>query len=209
MGRGAVGRPAYGVCPVFHFPWGGDAGPPASSRAGWIPGGRRSRVPAGGEVMKKLTPIVMVAITVLLVAAGTVHGNRLSAPSTPEAAVQQLFDHVRSRDFGGAYTYIAKSSNIDAGAFYRDVNGANSSLRTYSSLQKVETKVLHEDDSQAVVRATAQWSSAVGAVYDTRDLPVVKEEGAWRVAWPVEKLPNLPPQVIPVNYLRWDIIHRG
>jgi hypothetical protein len=159
--------------------------------------------------MNKLTPIVMITITVLLVVAGTVHGNQLSAAATPESAVRQLFDHVRGHDFGGAYTYVAKSSNVDPGAFYRDVNGSDSSLRTYSSLQKVETKVLREDDSHAMVRATATWSSAVGAIYDTRDLPVVKEDGAWKVAWPIEKLPNLPPQVIPVNYLRWDIIHRG
>ncbi len=27
--------------------------------------------------------------------------------------------------------------------------------------------------------------------------------------WPVQKEPNVPPQVIPVNFLRWDIVTRG
>jgi hypothetical protein len=27
--------------------------------------------------------------------------------------------------------------------------------------------------------------------------------------WPIVKVPALPPQVIPVNYLRWDVIYRG
>jgi hypothetical protein len=27
--------------------------------------------------------------------------------------------------------------------------------------------------------------------------------------WPIVKQPKVPPQVIPVNYLRWDVIYRG
>ena len=47
---------------------------------------------------------------------------------------------------------------------------------TYSSLQSFEAKVLNRNDNQAVVRATMQWSSAVGALYDTRDFQVVRED---------------------------------
>jgi hypothetical protein len=159
--------------------------------------------------MKKLLPIVIIAITALLVAAGAMQGKRLDTATTPQATVQSFYERVRGRDFAGAFSYVAKSSNVDPGAFYRDVNGQDGSLRTFSSLQKVETKVMHESDSEGVVRANEQWSTAVGAIYDTRDLHVVKEAGAWKLAWSVEKAPNLPPQVIPVNYLRWDIIHRS
>jgi hypothetical protein len=49
----------------------------------------------------------------------------------------------------------------------------------------------------------------VGAIYDTRDLQVVREDNSWKVLWPLVKQPKAPPQVIPVNYLRWDIITRG
>ncbi len=57
----------------------------------------------------------------------------------------------------------------------RDLAGRDGSLRTYSALQQVDTKVLHQNDNQALVRATLQYATAVGAIYDTRDLKVVKE----------------------------------
>ncbi len=59
------------------------------------------------------------------------------------------------------------------------------------------------------MRASLQWASAVGAVYDTRDLKVVREDNSWKVLWPVQARAKVPPQVIPVNYLRWDIVTRG
>jgi hypothetical protein len=43
----------------------------------------------------------------------------------------------------------------------------------------------------------------------TRDVHVVKNGDHWEVNWPIVKKPDLPPQVIPVNYLRWDVIYRG
>jgi hypothetical protein len=157
-----------------------------------------------------MIPVAMAAVTVLLVFAGTAgHGMNVRAASTPDAAVQAMYDHVKNRDYAGAFTYIAKASETDQNAFYRDLNGKDGSLRTLSALQKVDTRVLNESGDAANIRATTEWSSAVGAVYDTRDLKVVKEDGAWKVVWPKDQRQNLPPQVIPVNFLRWDIIHRS
>lgn len=156
-----------------------------------------------------ILPLVLAALLVALVAVSTVGAGKLLPATTPQGAVQSLFDHVKARDFKGAFSYVASASSIDENTFYRDVNGRDGSLRTYSSLQQADTGVLRQSDSEALVRANLKWSTAVGASYDTRDLKVVKEGGNWRVVWPSEKQPNLPPQVIPVNYLRWDIIHRG
>ena len=50
------------------------------------------------------------------------------------------------------------------------------------------------------------WS---GRSSDTRDLQVIRTGDRWAVAWPIVKEPRVPPQVIPVNYLRWDVIYRG
>jgi hypothetical protein len=159
--------------------------------------------------MKKLIPVLLIIVTAALVAAATMHSTSLAPATTPEGAVQALLQHVKTRDAAGAYRYVAKSSNTLAEDFTRDVFGQESNLRTYSALQKFDTKVLREDDEHAVVRASLQWASAVGAVYDTRDLQVVHEENGWRVLWPVQPRPKVPPQVIPVNYLRWDIVTRG
>jgi hypothetical protein len=160
--------------------------------------------------MKRLLlPIVILVVTVVLVVAGTVQPNELSPAKSPEGAVQSLFAHVKGHDYHGAYAYVANSSGNDETAFARDLSGRDGSLRTSSSLQQVDTKVLHENDSEALVRATLQYATAVGAFYDTRDLKVVKEGDSWKVDWPLVKEAKLPPQVIQSNYLRWDVITRG
>jgi len=154
--------------------------------------------------------LLMAIITVLLIAAGyATSGGVTTNADSPEAAVRSLYDHVRGRDFNGAFRYVASVSNTDEKAFTQDVGGSDGSLRTFSSLQDVETTVKHENDSEALVQAKTHWSSAVGGLYETRDLNVVRENSQWKVIWPADKTQNPPPQVVAVNFLRWDIIHRG
>lgn len=159
--------------------------------------------------MSRTFPLVLIAVAIVLVAVATISPSRLVSANSPEQAVRSLFDGVKGRDWKSAYSYVADRSHVDENAFYRELNGSDGSLRTYSSLQDVNTKVLKESDQEATVRTDLQWSSAVGVLYETRDLPVVKEEDGWKVLWPEVKEPNLPPQVIPINYLRWDIARRG
>jgi hypothetical protein len=159
--------------------------------------------------MKRILPILILVLTVVLVALGSIRPNELSPAKFPEGAVQSLFAHVKSRDFAGAYSYVAKSSNTSEQGFATDLAGRDGSLRTYSSLQNVDTKVLHQTDNEALVRATLEYATAVGAFFGTRDLKVVTEESSWKVEWPLQKQANLPPQVIQENYLRWDVINRG
>lgn len=159
--------------------------------------------------MSRIVPIILAVLTVVLIAAASIRPNELAPATTPEGAVQSLLQHARNKDFNGAYSYVAKASNTDQQAFAKDLNGRDGSLRTYSTLQRFDTKVLRESDNEAMVRANIEWSTAVGASYDNRDLQVIKEGNSWKVMWPVAKAPKVPPQVIPVNYLRWDIITRG
>jgi hypothetical protein len=159
--------------------------------------------------MNRVLVILLVILTIALVAAGTVHPSNLAAAKTPDGAVRALYEHAKGRDFKGSYQYVSPSSNTDEQSFIRDLGGRDGSLRTYSNLESVDTRILHQDDSAAMVRATTEWSTAIGAFYDTRDLKVVNDNGTWKVEWPVAKVEKVPPQVIPVNYLRWDIITRG
>ena len=159
--------------------------------------------------MKRLLPILILIVTVVLVAVATVRPSELSPAKSPEGAVQSLFAHVKAHDYRGAYAYVANAGNSDEPAFARDLSGRDGSLRTYSSLQQADVKVLHQSDSQALVRATLEYATAVGAFYDTRDLTVLKEGDSWKVEWPLEKEAKVPPQVIQSNYLRWDVITRG
>jgi len=159
--------------------------------------------------MGRLLALIFVVLTVALVTVGTVHGSKTAPASTPEGAVQSMFANAKARDWKAAYAYVAASSNVDQGGFIRDLTGRNGSLRTYSQLDSVNTRVMHESESEATVRTEIKYATAVGATYETRDLKVVKDDGAWKVQWPAEKDATVPPQVIPVTYLRWDIIWRG
>lgn len=159
--------------------------------------------------MKRLLPLIFAGVTLLLIIIGTVHGNANAPASSPEGAVQAMFASAKAHNWPGAYSHIAPGSDVDAGSLQRDLQGRNGSLRTYSQLEGVNTRVLHESDNEAVVRTEMKYSTALGAFYDTRDLKVVKDDSAWKVKWQGEKEASLPPQVIPVNYLRWDIIYRG
>ena len=159
--------------------------------------------------MSRILAIILIVLAVVLIAAATIHTSELAPAKTPEGAVQALLSRAKNGDYAGAYLYVSKSSNTEQQAFARDLRGANGSLRTYSSLQKFDTKVLRENDSEAVVRTKMEWSTAVGAFYDNRDLTVSKEGDSWKVVWKAPPIQKVPPQVIPVNYLRWDIITRG
>ena len=159
--------------------------------------------------MKRVLPIVIIVLTAVLIAMATIQTNQLSPATSPEGAVQSLLAHVKAHDYKGAYSYVANSGDTDEQAFARDLAGRDGSLRTYSALQQADTKILHATDSEALVRATLEYATAVGAFYDTRDLKVVKEGDRWKVEWPVVKEAKVPPQVIQENYLRWDVITRG
>lgn len=159
--------------------------------------------------MGRTLALIFAILTVGLIAAGTVHGSKTAPASTPEGAVQSMFANAKGHDWNGAYSYVAPSSNVDQGGFIRDLTGRNGSLRTYSQLDSVNTRVLHESENEATVRTEIKYATAVGATFETRDLKVVKDDGAWKVQWPAEKEVSVPPQVIPVTYLRWDIVWRG
>lgn len=159
--------------------------------------------------MGRFLTIIFALLTIALVAAGAVHKSSTAPASTPEGAVQDMFLNVQGHDWKSAYSYVAPSSNVDLQTFTRDLSGRDGSLRTYSQLESVVTRALREGENDAVVRSELKYSTAVGAFYDTRDLKVVKDNGDWKVVWVAEKYPTVPPQVIPVNYLRWDIVWRG
>lgn len=157
--------------------------------------------------MYRIWAILFAVLTLALIAMGTVHQS--STVTSPDGAVQAMMADVKAHNFNGAYSYVAPSSNLDFETFQRDLQGTNGSLLTNSQLENVDTRVLHETDTQSLVRTELKYATAVGAFYDTRDLKVEKDGDAWRVDWVAQKQPNVPPQVIPVNFLRWDIIWRG
>lgn len=129
--------------------------------------------------------------------------------STPEAAVNELGTQIRLKNFDKAYASLANKAEFTQAQFMHDLSGDTLSLRTYATLNNFEVRPLHQSASEAEMKMKMHWSTVVGLFSDTRDLKVVKDGDRWAVEWPLVKEQPVPPQVIPVNYLRWDVIYRG
>jgi hypothetical protein len=130
-----------------------------------------------------------------------------NAPAgTPAAAVQKFFTEIQRRDFDAAYNYVANKQDLDREDFIRDVRGSDGDLRTLAALSDFDTQQLATDGSTAKVRANLQWATAVGAFYESRDLKVVNGKRGWEVEWVAAQDIKVPPQVVAVNYPRWDLI---
>ena len=167
----------------------------------------------------RLLAALLAGVTVVLVVIGTIwpsksasaysSGEQLSgSASTPEAAVQSLGEQIRAQAWDRAYSNLANKAEFTEGEFRRDLTSAYPDLRTYATLDSFEVQPLHATDAEANVRFKMQWSTVVGPSGSTRDLHLVKNGGKWQAEWPIQKIPAVPPQVIPVNYLRWDVINR-
>jgi hypothetical protein len=160
-----------------------------------------------------LASFLAVATAVLLAFAwlqsGGLKQHAMFSAATPEEAVQALMAEIRAHDYQQAYASLDRSSDTDLASFTREMAGSDGSLRTYSSLQTAEVSPLHADHDEALVRLRMNWSSALGSLDDVRDLRVRRDGAVWRVVWPKPAFATVPPQVVSVNYLSWDVIGRN
>ena len=146
----------------------------------------------------------------VLAMAGVESGADLLRPaSSPQAAVENLADEIGRQDWEKAYSNLANKSEFTESDFVRDLRGSYPSLRSHASLDSFDVRPLHASADEAQMRLNLRRSTVVGMFMDTRDLRVTRAGDRWGVVWPIVKEPRVPPQVIPVNYLRWDVIYRG
>jgi len=166
-----------------------------------------------------LAAFIFVA-TVALIAIGTIWPNEtalafaggetlLPASDSPEAAVANLAHQIGRQAWGNAYSSLGNKAEFSQSDFVRDLTGSYPSLRTYATLDHFDVRPLHTAGNEAQLQLRLHWSTVVGTFVDTRDLRVVKEGDRWQPYWPLVKEPHVPPQIVPVNYLRWDVIYRG
>lgn len=169
----------------------------------------------------RLLAFALVLATVALIVVGTLWPNQsgsyisdskarlMGSASSPQDAVDILMRQIGRRDWGAAYSSLANKGEFTESEFIRDLNGNYGSLRTYANLDGFDSQPLRASSDEAQVKANLRWASVVGTFEDSRDLRVVRNGNVWQVAWPIVKEARVPPQVIPVNYLRWDVIYRG
>lgn len=168
----------------------------------------------------RLFAFVLAVATVVLITIGTiwpVHAAKVYAggeklvpsSSTPRAAVTNLGNDIRDHAWGRAYDSLANKAQFTESEFVHDLTGYYDNLRTYSNLSGIDAQPLHASSDDAEFRMRFHWATVVGDQVTTRDVRVVRNGDRWQVDWPVAKEAVVPPQVIPVNYLRWDVIYRG
>jgi len=133
----------------------------------------------------------------------------LRPPSSPEVAVETLAEEIGRKDWTGAYEGLADKNEFTEQDFVRDLTGTHPSLRSYATLDGFDLHPLHVSADEARFRVNFRWSTVVGTLHDVRDLRATRVGNQWHVAWPLVKEPKVPPQVIAVNYLRWDVVYRG
>jgi hypothetical protein len=168
----------------------------------------------------RLLAVILGLATVALVAIGTAWpvpsavayaggARQLHASQTPEEAAANLGAEIRDQSWEKAYASLANKSQFTEPEFMHDLIGYYPSLRTYATVERVEVRPLHASDNEAEVELTLHWSTVVGTTTSTRILHLTRDGDRWQVEWPIGKEPKVPPQVIPVNYLRWDVVYRG
>jgi hypothetical protein len=59
------------------------------------------------------------------------------------------------------------------------------------------------------MRVRLHWATPVGPIEDVRDIHLVREGGLWKAVLPKVQISSVPSQVIPVTYLRWDLVSGG
>jgi hypothetical protein len=170
--------------------------------------------------MKFTLPIILVVVTAALMvvglfiggqARGTVGiaaGSAVYTPkaSNPEQALKNLLVDVQRRNWDRALAAVSKNSATDKQSFIQEWTGSNGSLRSFSSLEGFESRPLHITNDEAQMRVRLHWATPVGPLEDVRDFHLIREGDVWKTVLPKIQVPSVPAQVIPVTYLRWDLV---
>lgn len=176
--------------------------------------------------MRTALPILLVVVTVLLMAVGLTavgrphgtvgiaSGSALpgfnSNANTPEQGLANFLIDVQRRNWDRAFSSIERTNDsVNERAFIQEWTGSDGGLRSFSSLESYDARPLHATETEAQMRVRFHWSTPVGPMEDVRDFRLVHRGDKWKVVWDELPVPNVPSQVIPVNYLRWDLVTGG
>lgn len=170
--------------------------------------------------MKYAVPVILVAVTAALmvlglfvtaqsgITVGVPKGSALhtARADTPDQALNNLLGDVQRRNWDRAFADVSTTSGTNEQAFIQDWMGSNGSLRSFSSLEGFDSRPLHITNDEAQMRVSLHFSTPVGPLEDVRDIHLIREGDVWKALWPKEEASSVPAQVIPVNYLRWDLV---
>ncbi len=170
--------------------------------------------------MKYAIPVLLVAVTVALmvlglyvtgqagITVGVTKGSALhtARASTPDQAVNNMLVDVQRRNWDRAFAGVSSASGISEPAFIQDWMGSNGSLRSFSALEGFDARPLHATNDEAQFRVRLHFSTPVGPLEDVRDIHLIREGDVWKAVWPKVQVSSVPAQVVPVIFLRWDLV---
>jgi hypothetical protein len=176
--------------------------------------------------VNRVFPIVIVVVTALLLGAGLSGVGRSSGTvgiasgsalpglaahaDTPDQAMANFMVDIQRRNWDRAFASVQRTNAADTEPdFIQEWIGSNGGLRAFSNLESYDARPMHATDSEAQMRVHLHWSTPVGPVEDVQDFHLVRLSDTWKVVWDQPPPPNVPAQVIPVNYLRWDLVTGG
>jgi hypothetical protein len=143
------------------------------------------------------------------IAAGSALRGLTPKASTPDQALTNLLVDLQRRNWDRAFSELANSNGGDEQTFVQEWLGSHGSLRSLSNIEGFESRPLHATNDEAQLRTRLHWTTPVGPIEDVRDFRVVRSGDIWKVVWPKSEAINTPAQVIPVTYLRWDLVTGG
>ena len=171
--------------------------------------------------MKIFLPIFFAVATVALIVAGLFQKPAASAdtvgvaagstllarkPDTPDRALTLFLTDMQRRNWRKAFGDVAQANGVEEQAMMQEWSGSNGSLRTFSNLEGFQLWPLHETNDDAQIRARLHWSTPVGPLEEVRDFRMTRDGNVWKVVFAKIEIPSTPAQVVPVNYLRWDLV---
>jgi hypothetical protein len=160
-----------------------------------------------------LTTVALVVVgTVWPVHAAAVYAGRehfLRSSADPESVVRNLGDDIGMQAWARAYASLGNKAQFTQADFVSDLRGHAPSLITYAVPEKTEVLPLRVSGNDATMRLKIYWATVVGPLVSVQDIHVVNDGAHWLALWPYVKAIPVPPQVVAVNYLRWDVIYRG
>jgi hypothetical protein len=142
---------------------------------------------------------------------GIASGSSLLAPKpdTPGRALTLFLEDMQRRNWRKAFGDVAQANGVDEQAMMQEWSGSNGSLRNFSNLEGFQLWPLHETNDDAQIRARMRWSTPVGPVEEVRDFRMQRGGSIWKVVFSNIEIPSTPAQVVPVTYLRWDLVTGG
>ena len=153
--------------------------------------------------------IASVVVTICVLGVGLAHAGSSIPADSPDGVTRQFMNDIQARNYEAAYNLLSDKSAVTLPQFQTGVSGDYDDLLSWATLQSFKTEVLHQGDNGAAVRASLVWSTPVGPFDEGRDLSLIQSNGSWRVNWPRSDENSVPPQVIPLTFLQWDVIRRG